>query len=281
MKICDLHTHSIFSDGTFTPTEIINHAEALGISAVALCDHNTIDGLPEFIAASKGKNVEAIPGVEFSVDLNGKELHLLGLCLKEDSFQKITEIMQVINKSKEESNILLIDSLNKAGYKISFSSIKAKTPNGKFNRAHIAVELVEKGYCTSIKQAFSTLLAPSIGHYIEPKRFTVYEMIDFIKSIGAVSVLAHPFLNLTEEELLSFLPIAKRRGLVGIECYYSLYDEATTEKSFSLAKKFGLKFSGGSDFHGANKPDIELGIGKGNLKIPYEFLQDINSKNDL
>lgn len=271
MKLCDLHTHSVFSDGTYTPTQLLEAAECAGLSAIALCDHNTVDGLPEFLAAAQGKDLQAIAGAEFSVDYEGTELHLLALYVKESHFSTISERMADFHKRKAQSNYDLIYALNKAGYEISFAEIHKATPNGKFNRAHIAAELTQKGYVSSIKEAFSTLLAPEHGYYKEPKRPTVWEMLEFIKSIGAVPVLAHPFLNLKEDRLIKLLPLAAEKGLVGMECYYPLYDKATTEKSLLLSNRFHLLPSGGSDFHGGNKPDISLGIGKGNLQIPYEW----------
>lgn len=271
MKTCDLHTHSIYSDGTYTPKELIDSAIEIGLSAVALCDHNTADGLPDFLAAANNKNIKAIAGAEFSVDYNGTELHLLGLYIQENQFDKVTDLMNDVNDRKKQSNIDLIASLNKAGYEIDYNSIKNSTPNGKFNRAHVAAELTKKGYTDSIKQAFDTLLSPAWGHYKEPERLCFFEMIDFIKSIGAVPVLAHPFLNLTKAELEILLPSAKKQGLVGMECYYSLYNATTTKEAIDLAEKFQLKYSGGSDFHGENKPDIKLGVGRGNLKIPYDW----------
>ena len=274
-QICDMHTHSVFSDGTYTPTEIICSAIDIGLSAVALCDHNTVDGIPEFFAAAKGKNIEAIAGAEFSVDYNGKELHLLGLYIPEDKLNIISDLMIEGHELKEKSNIDLVNALNNIGYEIYYADIKANSSTGKINRAHIAAELTRKGYTESIAQAFKTVLSKKAGYYIEPKRPDVYEMIDFVNSIGAVPVLAHPFLNLSEAELRAFLPSAKKCGLVGMECYYSLYDETLTGTSMSIADELGLKPSGGSDFHGSNKPDIRLGVGKGNLEIPYEWAKAI------
>lgn len=276
MKKCDLHTHSVFSDGTYSPDEIIRSAVDIGLSAVALCDHNTVDGLPSFIAAAEGKNITAISGAEFSVDYCGRELHLLGLFIREESFSKVSCLMHDINELKEISNIQLIESLNKAGYDISYEIIKASTPSGNFNRAHIAAELTKKGYTESVKHAFDTLLSPDAGHYMEPKRLSVWEMLDFIRGIGAVSVLAHPFLNLEEKELDLFLSKAKNRGLIGMECMYSTYDKKTTDTAFELANKYELLYSGGSDFHGLNKPDIALGVGNGSLKIPLEWAEKLS-----
>ncbi len=269
-KFCDLHTHSVFSDGTYKPAEIIDSAVDIGLSAVALCDHNTVDGLPQFLSAASGKNIKAIAGAEFSVDYEGTELHILGLYLPEKYFSEISELMAEVNRRKEQSNIALIESLNRAGYLIDYDTIKNQTPNGKFNRAHIAAQLTSKGYTSSIKEAFETLLSKTAGHYFEPKRLTVWEALDLIKSVNAVPVLAHPLLNLDKGDLEVFLSKAVRRGLIGMECYYSTYDEEKTKYSLDVADRFGLCYSGGSDFHGDNKPDIKLGIGKGNLAVPYK-----------
>ena len=278
MRTCDLHTHSIYSDGTCTPTELVLMAEGLGLSAVALCDHNTADGLDELLSAAEGKNVEAVAGVELSTDYNGTELHLLALFIPRDSFGKVEALTCEMNRRKDEANIDLALALVGGGFDIDYAEIKSKTPKGKVNRAHFAAELTCKGYTKSIDEAFATVLSPEAGYYKEPVRHSVFEMIDFVIDIGAVPVLAHPFLNLTEEELCAFLPIAKERGLCGMECLYSEYDEERTSRSFDIADRFGLAYSGGSDFHGENKPSIRLGVGKGNLKIPYEFVLELKKR---
>lgn len=277
MKLCDLHTHSIYSDGTYTPQEIVDGAIHLGLSAVALCDHNTVDGLPEFLSAAKNKNILAVPGAEFSVDHNGKELHLLGLFIPESQFSRVTDLMNDVMEKKMQSNLNLITALCNAGYQLDYEQIRQSTPNGKFNRAHIAAELTRKGYTKSRKQAFDALLSPKAGYYVEPKRPLLPEMIDFVKSIGAVPVLAHPFLSLEEEEVEQVLPFAKEKGLVGMECYYPLYSEETTKKALYLAEKYGLLCSGGSDFHGGNKPDIQMGTGRGTLKIPFAWAEALKT----
>ena len=268
--ICDLHTHSLYSDGTCTPDEIVDGAIRAGLSAVALTDHNTVDGLSDFIRAGEGKRIDIVLGSEFSVDYNGTELHLLGLFIKPEYFPRVSALMHSVMQRKEQSNIDLIESLCQAGFELDYNLIKSSTPNGKINRAHIATAMLQKGYVGSVSEAFETHLSKTGGHYKEPQRITVFEMLDFIKSIGAVPVLAHPFLNLSEKELVEFLPLAKEHGLVGMECYYSLYDGATTNTSLDIAKKVGLLPGGGSDFHGSRKPDINLGEGKGSLKVPYQ-----------
>ena len=267
--LCDLHTHSVFSDGTYTPAALIDSAIERGLSAIALTDHNTVDGLPDFISAARGKSIDVALGAEFSVDHNEKELHLLGLFIPEKHFDTVSAFMESANLRKEESNIALIDSLGRAGYPLDYEKIKGTVPNGRINRAHIAAAMVQKGYISSVKEGFDTLLSKTAGHYKEPKRPTLDETLDFISTIGAVSVLAHPFLQLDEAELVSLLHSTEK--LCGIECYYSAYDEGTTRTSLRIANEFGLLPSGGSDFHGATKPDIQLGVGKGSLQVPYAW----------
>lgn len=270
-KYCDLHTHSVFSDGTWTPEEIAAEAERLSLSAVALCDHNTVLGLPRFIAAGLGKNVNVIPGAEFSTVHGKHKIHLLGLYIPEDAFDPIEEMMREDVRLKEESNVKLARALCDAGYPVDYEKIKRKSPTGRVNRAHFAEALRDAGYARTIDEAFSTFLAVARGFYTPPRRRDVMDMIKTLTSLGAVTVLAHAFLNFTYEELEVFLPEAKAAGLAGMECIYSTYTEEETAQSFRLAERFGLLPSGGSDFHGERKPDISLGTGKGNLRVPAEF----------
>ena len=275
MKICDLHTHSVFSDGTFTPAEIIAEAKKIGLSSVALCDHNTVNGLPDFWEAARDSGVKAVAGAEFSVDYGGKELHLLGLFIKPEHFSRITALMDEVIANKEKSNLELVASLSRAGYVIDYEEVKRKNPQSAINRSHIADELIEKGYVSSKNEAFNGILSPEAGHYKEPERLTLFEMIKFLRFIGAAPVLAHPFLNLSEEKLRKLLPPARLAGLIGMECNYSTYSEETTELSLKISEEFGILPSGGSDFHGGGKPDISLGTGQGNLKIPNTFAEAI------
>lgn len=275
MRYCDLHTHSVYSDGTFTPAELITGAQQAGLSAIALTDHNTVAGLPDFLQAAEGSGVEPVPGVEFSTDYGDIELHILALDVKPEHYATITQLLEDAARRKEESNISLVENLNRAGYAISYEEIKGKTPNGQVNRAHIAAELTEKGYTADRQEAFKKLLSPKRGYYQPPVRIGSYEAIRFIKSLGAIAVLAHPFLNLDEQGLRTFLPEAVACGLDGMETAYSKYTPETTLLAAQIAGEFGLKYSGGSDFHGENKPEIALGVGRGNLAIPYQWLEKL------
>ena len=274
-EYCDLHTHSVYSDGTYTPEALVREAEKLALKAVALTDHNTLSGVPEFLKSAEGSLVQAIPGIEISTDYGETELHIVGLFLKEEVFEKVENFVKKMLDNKAESNRILVQSLNLAGYKIDYEELKRNTPNGKFNRAHVAGALQKAGYVSSIKEAFDTLLAKDGKFYVQPKRIPVFEAIEFLKSVGAVVILAHPFLNLTEEELRAFLPKAKAVGLDGMETLYSEFDERQTATAVKIAEEFSLKQSGGSDFHGNRKPHIALGRGKGNLFVPIEFKEEL------
>lgn len=266
----DLHTHSNFSDGTLSPKELILRAKGKGIDAIALCDHNTFDGLESFLKEAEKENIEAVAGIEISTEYKDIELHVVGLFVEKHHYKELFEMLEIPKKEKEKSNLDLINKLNALGYDISYQEVKNST-KGNVNRANIAAILLKKGYVSSVKDAFKTLLSPN-NLYIPPKRLDVFEVIKKLRSMKIISVLAHPFLNLSYSELEEFLPMAKESGLVAIETEYSKYDEKTAYDAKKLSEKYGLLQSGGSDFHGENKPDIDIGTGKGNLNIPYSFL---------
>ncbi len=273
-QCCDLHTHSTFSDGTFTPEEIIDQAVRIGLAAVALTDHNTVAGLPAFLDAAGGLPLLAIPGLEVSTEYKGTELHILGLFLPPDSFKAVTAFLAPFLQRKEESNVQLVQSLNQAGYCLDYAQIRQCHPEGTLNRATIAASLLEKGYVGSIREAFQKLLSPKSGFYQPPERPDALETISFLQAVHAVPVLAHPFLNLkTEAALRVFLEKAVPHGLSAMETLYSGFSPETTVLAQTIAREFGLMESGGSDFHGGAKPHIQLGIGTGDLAVPFAFAQ--------
>lgn len=273
--LCDLHTHSHYSDGTCSPADLLQEAEHAGLRAVALTDHNTVAGLPEFLAAARGSSVTAIPGVEISAGYRDKELHIVGLFLPMNRLHEITPVLQEILRRKEESNRRLIRALALAGCPVDYDALLLSHPTGNINRSGIATALLEKGYVSSREEAFRGILHPEKGVYRPPERVCVFEIIELLASIGAVSVLAHPFLKLGEQELRDFLPEAKRHGLAAMETLYSSFSPEQTALARKIAREYSLKESGGSDFHGSAKPDIRLGTGKGNLAVPADFIRSL------
>ena len=172
---CDLHTHSTFSDGTCTPEEIVSAAEALGLTAVALCDHNDVDGLPRFLRAAEGKRTAAVPGTEITTVFEDAELHIVGLFVPESGYGAVRALTERMRRSKAESNLALERRLNAAGYPVHLSDIRAAHPDAAINRAHFAAELMRLGYVSSITEAFKTLLAPGAGFYVPPERTDAFE----------------------------------------------------------------------------------------------------------
>lgn len=276
MKTCDLHTHSIFSDGTRSPGEIVDECLKIGLSAVALTDHNTVKGLYEFMEAARGKNIECVNGVEISTDYKDKDVHIVGLFLKEEVFSKVDAFLEIANARKNESTKNLISALKKDGYRIDYDEIRS-SHSGQINRAVVATELLKKGYIPDIKSAFRTLLSEKGGYYTPPKRVSSEEAIEFLSSVGAVSVLAHPYLTFDEKGVEEFLQLALPHGLMAMETRYSTYTQDISRIASETAKKYALLQSGGSDDHGENKPHISLGTGMGNLSVPYAFYEKMRA----
>ncbi len=277
---CDLHAHTNHSDGSVTPKELVCEAKKRNL-IIALTDHNTVSGLPEFLREAEMLGVTAVGGVELSTVYEGKEFHLLGLFIPREKYADVENLCVEYHGLKEKSNIDLIDKLRALGYDINYEKIQERNINGRVNRAHIAAELLDKGYVSSVSDAFAKLLDEKCGIYVPPKRLELCDAIRFLKAIGAVSVLAHPLKEVSPEYLETLLPCAVEAGLVAIETMHSSYNDDTIAVSKKIAQKFGLLESGGSDFHGDVKPGVMLGVGKGNLDISdsiYHALKNEQAK---
>ena len=257
----DLHLHSTHSDGTLTPAEIVAKAKSLELTAVSLTDHNTVSGVPAFLKEARRHGVTAVAGTELSTVYKGKEVHLLGLFIPAEAFAAVTALTEDYLARKEQSNRDLVASLAADGYRVDYDTIRASTPDGNVNRALIAKALLAGGYVPSVKAAFHTLLGEGMGYYTPPTRPDFFDTIRFLKSIRAVPVWAHPLQYMEEATVREALPEAVEAGLVGMEVMHSSYGEATVTAAKALADKFGLLYSGGSDFHGAVKPDVYMGVG--------------------
>ena len=278
---CDLHSHTVHSDGSYTPRELVLAAKEKNL-IIALTDHNTASGLAEFLREAEREGVTAVGGSELSTDYRGREFHLIGLFIEPEHYEKLESLCNGFLELKELSNIDLVNKLAGAGYRIDYERVRQRNIKGKANRAHIAAELVKCGYVSSVSEAFEKLLHERCGYYVPPKRLDVSDAIRFLKSIGAVTVLAHPLKEIGGEELRLMLPELISAGLDAIETMHSSYTEEQIALSKAIAAEFDLLESGGSDFHGAMKPGVDLGTGKGNLNIPeviYHKLLDRKMEN--
>ena len=264
---CDLHTHTNHSDGSSTVAELVRDAKEKNL-IIALTDHNTVTGLPEFLSEAEQLGVTAVGGTELSTVYDGREFHLLGLFIEPEHYSKIETLCREYHLLKEQSNIDLVNKLCDLGYTLDYSAIKLKNIKGNVNRAHIAAALVEKGYVSSVKDAFDRLLDEKLGIYTPPKRLELVDAIRFLREIKATPVLAHPLKDIDAIRLREILPELIAAGLVGIETMHSSYTDEQIAVSKEIAAEFNLLESGGSDYHGSNKPGVKLGVGKGNLDIP-------------
>ncbi len=271
----DLHTHSVFSDATDSPSEIVDQAVRLHLSAVALTDHNSLAGIPEFLAAAAGKEITAVPGIEISTDYRGIELHIVGLFIPESAYPDLNRILRVAEARKLQNTRDLVKKLAKAGFRITFQEVENRAP-GSINRNHVADVLLEKGYAGSRDEAFHSILSEEAGFYTPAPRPDVFETIKTLRSLKIVPVLAHSFLDLSEEQLREFLLEAQAAGLTAMEVFYGTYDESTMALARRIADEFGLACSGGSDYHGRNKANL-LGTGCNHMSVPDEWLNVLKS----
>ncbi|MBR3868599.1 MAG: PHP domain-containing protein [Clostridia bacterium] len=273
-KYIDLHTHSTCSDGTLTPSEVVKLAKEKGLAAIALTDHDTIDGLKEAIEAGKKYGIQVITGIEFSV-AGDTEIHLLGLNFNIDC-PAIREILDEMIIQREKRNYIVIEMLGKIGIHITIDEIHAEATSRVTGRSQIAKVMLKQGYVSSIKEAFDKYLSFGKPAYVERSTLFPEEAIDIIHKSDGKAFLAH--LNQTgktDEKLYSLLSNLKKCGLDGIEGYYTEYTDDMNFRYRKMAEDLGLLLSGGSDFHGTNKDGYELGTGKGNLRIPYSLLEKI------
>lgn len=280
MKYIDLHTHSSCSDGTLTPEELVDLAIEQELIAFALTDHDTVEGVGRAIAYAKGKNIDVIPGVELSCEYelgNGKskEIHILGYHLDYEQ-EHLCQTLQKVANERDNRNMKMCENLNAAGFPITYKELTARFGNSILTRAHFARFLLEQGAIPSIDAAFKKILAQDGPYFVNRKYLTPQTGIDLIKEAGGIPVLAHPLLyKLSVSEIRKLIETLKGYGLRGIEAMYSR--NHGTDESFvrKLADEYDLLITGGSDFHGSNKPDIELGRGTGDLRVPVMLLENL------
>lgn len=273
-KYIDLHTHSTCSDGTLTPTQVVKSAKDAELSAIALTDHDTIDGLSEAIEAGKKYGIEVITGIEFSVATD-TEMHILGLNINPDC-HAITDILDDMIIQREKRNYKVIELLKNIGINITIDDIHAEATAPVTGRSQIAKAMMKKGYVSSIKEAFDKYLSHGKPAFVERSTLSPEEAINIIHKSSGKAFVAH--LNQTgknDEELYEILTKLKKSGLDGIEGYYTEYTEDMNIRYRKMAEDIGFILSGGSDFHGKNKDGYNIGTGKGNLRIPYKLLENI------
>lgn len=279
MKRIDLHTHSTCSDGSYSVHELIDYAHEKGLAAIALTDHDTIDGVEEAVNYGKEKypDMEVIPGIEFSTVNEGKDVHVVGLYVDYND-RKLKDRLATFKNARVERNIKMCKKLTEGGIKISYEDLTAAFPDTSITRAHYAKYMLEKGYIKSKQEAFDRYIGDSCPYFVPRENITPEMAIECILDNGAVPILAHPVLyHMSDAKLEALVVRLKEVGLKGLEAIYTTYEAYEERQMKELAAKHGLLVSGGSDFHGSNKVGIDLGVGYGSLFVPEDLLPQIKA----
>ncbi len=273
----DLHTHSVASDGTLTPTEIVELADKIGLAAVALADHDTVSGVAEFLKAGAScPGLEVVPGVEISTDFDHKELHIVGLFVDGDNIP-LNELLREIRSNRNKRNDQLVEKLRGLGFGITIEELLEEAGGESIGRPIVAKILVRKGYFSEPQEVFDKCLNRNGPAYCKRILPSPVRAIDAIHAAGGLAIWAHPLhrggrdRSFMRRVLKAVVPL----GLDGVEAYYTQFTPEQTRAVLDVAAEFGLAISGGSDFHGANQAGVELGSGRGELEVTVEVFDNL------
>ena len=274
----DLHTHSTFSDGENTPTQLIEMAHNIGLTAIALTDHDVVSGCVELqSAAQKYPDLLAINGCEFKVD-HPATMEIIALNIQ--NLAPYLERQNHLIQARKKACMQRLEKLNKLGYHIKWEDVafdKNNQPRKNFAKPHIVEFLLSSGQIKDRSFAYNQLLDKGCPAYVELNAPSPEETIDFIRQTGAVSVLAHPCLiRLKGQDLYNEVSRLQKCGFQGIEVHHSDMTKEQMEEYCQMADALGLLRSGGSDFHGEGElPEVKLGIGRGQVNIPHQYIERI------
>jgi len=273
MNNIDLHIHSTYSDGITSPVGLVELAHKGGLRAIALTDHDTTAGVTEAMAHGRALGVEVISGVEVSADHGGHPLHILGYNFSHDD-RLLQQRLQVLQDARHQRNLKIFAKLKELGIAIDIQEIPP-TP-GQVGRPHIARLLIAKKIVKNMDQAFSRFLRRGAAAYVQCYRMEAAAVITMIREAGGLPFLAHPAANDRQmKKTPQLLADLKKMGLAGLELHYPTHTPKTFKTLQRLGEELGLLFSGGSDFHGDNKPYGQLGGRPKEQPIPYELLAAI------
>jgi predicted metal-dependent phosphoesterase TrpH len=265
----DLHLHTIFSDGTFTPEELVARGKSLGLAAMSLTDHDTADGLPRMAAACEANGIEFISGTELTTEFEGHELHLLGYYFDPEN----AELRAAMLKFQEVRVKRIADICKRLaglGAPISPETVYGIANCNSPGRPHVARALIEHGYCRTLEQAFEKFLKKGRPAWVPKAKISTRDAIKLLHRAGGVAVLAHPVLNRCDE----VIPKLAAFGMDGIECYHTRHAPGVVNHYMGMAHELGLLVTGGSDCHGRNKGDPLIGT----VKLPYQHIEVLKER---
>lgn len=278
-NLVDLHTHTTASDGGLSPAELVDLAREIGLKAVAVTDHDTTAGVEAALTAGREAGVEIISGLELSVnDRAGGMIHLLGYFIDHRD-PLLEKLMAAIVESRLERNRKIVANLNRLGCGITLEEVLAISGPGNAGRPHIAQALINKGYVKDLYEAMDRYLGKGQPAYEDRLKFTLEEAVGHIHELGGAAVLAHPYsVTRDPDRLGAILERYAGYGLDGLEVFYPAHDSAFRQTLAAMAERLGLVATGGSDFHGKYKPDIRLGVGRGDLRIGYGVVEELKAR---
>ena len=273
--VVDLHTHSTASDGSETPSTLVEMATRRGLNALALTDHDTVEGIDEARAAAETAGIELIPGTELSLDFEAG-MHLVVLWL-EPGAGPLQDRLGMLQAGRNERNAVIVELLVDLGMPVTVEEVSEEAGWGSVGRPHIAAVMMRKGYVSSLAEAFDLWLGAGRPAYAARLRLPPEEAIDLARRSGGVPVLAHPHtLGINRaREMAELLTRLRSAGLIGLEAFCAGYHRHEREGYADLARRFGLVPSGGSDYHGRYKPGLELGVGYGDLAVPDAIVDQL------
>jgi predicted metal-dependent phosphoesterase TrpH len=271
----DLHTHSSYSDGTAGPAEVVAAGVRRRLTALALTDHDTLDGIAEARQAADLAGLPFVPGVELSVGWNAREMHLLAYWI-EPGPGPLQDRLPEIRRGREDRNVQIVEALDELGYDVTMEEIRGIAGDGVVGRPHFAVALMRRNVVGSIAEAFDRFLAKGRPAYRPRMRLPAAEAVVLARRSGGVTSVAHPH-TLADDTAgfeAAFSAFAAL-GITGVECHYVEYAPDCRRRLVSIARSAGLVPTGGSDYHGGNKPGIDVGVGRGDLAVPDEVLEEL------
>jgi predicted metal-dependent phosphoesterase TrpH len=276
MKYVDLHLHTTASDGVLSPSEIVRYAKEKGLQALAITDHDTIEGCEEGLAEGKRIDFEVIPGIEISAEHSPGSMHILGFFL-DIHHPLLNDRLEYLQKARAERNPKIAEKLTRLGIDITFEEVQKASGGGQVGRPHFANVLLEKKYVRSFQEAFDRFLKKGAPAYVDKFRFTSKEALHFINEANGIAVLAHPnTLGMTGySELDKLIQKLVQEGLKGVEVYYPEHSSLDVVQYKSLAEKYGLLLTGGTDYHGIEKNGLDIGVGRGEMKLPYSIVENM------
>lgn len=274
----DLHCHSIFSDGSNTPEELVALADQGGVSALALTDHDTTSGLERFMAAGEESLVETVPGIELSAEFRGATLHILGYFF---DFQcsEFQQALEWVREGREERNFQILEKLKALGYQLTMDDVRKHAGDELVGRPHFAAALLEAGHFKHPNKIYRQLLGKGKAAYAERRRLSPEQCVQLIRKAGGIAVIAHPGqMKLTGTKLRKLIRQLKEHGLGGLEVLHPSHHPHQVLAFERICADFDLAPTGGTDFHGALTPDLKLGSGFGDLMVPDDWVNALKAR---